>query len=504
MNFKMGLLENISEAQIESGAIYFAKDGEKQFGELYYDDNNNVRIKIAPRISKINFSDDSVLTLTKEDDTTITVTVPTASVAANGFMTVDNQHFAGIKTFPAINIRETDSNTQAAFILTANKVYDDTDNFVENVSIIASNYTKYIITNPDLINNNFLNNCKNYFSLLDWSVNQDAINYNGLILNGDRGILFFDSSDQTPGVSMRNGVIFCTSLGNENNPISSARISSIYNNALYIKSPYIYGDSNYYTLLKNEAIESNKTLILPNDNGELVYHSDNQQIGSINAPVYIETSGKVTACTKISTVHGGTGLDVIPLGHLMIGAGNIDNNNNAITTINTLAPVAAGSILVSNGINTAPKYAAPTLTWSAGNASTAPQISFNLNNQSTSVTLPFATSSTNGVVSTTTQTFAGAKTFSEALTASNTLKVNGKLTANNGAEIKNNLIATSIISSTNTTKSSIALSNSAISIASAQISLDGKIILTSASYGTKAQMEAISSPVEGQIFFVIE
>jgi hypothetical protein len=90
MNFKMGLLENISEAQIESGAIYFAKDGEKQFGELYYDDNNNVRIKIAPRISKINFSDDSVLTLTKEDDTTITVTVPTASVAANGFMTVDN------------------------------------------------------------------------------------------------------------------------------------------------------------------------------------------------------------------------------------------------------------------------------------------------------------------------------------------------------------------------------------------------------------------------------
>jgi hypothetical protein len=75
---------------------------------------------------------------------------------------------------------------------------------------------------------------------------------------------------------MRNGVIFCTSLGNENNPISSARISSIYNNALYIKSPYIYGDSDYYTLLKNEAIESNKTLILPNDNGELVYHSDNQ------------------------------------------------------------------------------------------------------------------------------------------------------------------------------------------------------------------------------------
>ena len=250
---------------------------------------------------------------------------------------------------------------------------------------------------------------------------------------------------------------------------------------LYVKNPCIYNsDGSRYIQLRTDltSTDNNKVLILPGESGELLYHSPNTKIGDTNIPVYIAASGAATECTTINVAHGGTGVATIESNGIMIG-----NGTNAIATI---APVAAGSILVSNGDNAAPKFAAPSLSWSAGNTTTAPTVSFNLNSKSTSVTIPFASGSATGLVNTTTQTFAGNKTFSGAVTASNTLTVSEKLTANKGAEIKSNLIATSIISSTNTTKSSITLSDNMISMLSAQIKLDGKIILTNDSYGTKA------------------
>ena len=105
-----------------------------------------------------------------------------------------------------------------------------------------------------------------------------------------------------------------------------------------------------------------------------------------------------------------------------------------------------------------------------------------------------------GLITNGSQIIAGAKTFSGAITASSTLTATGKITANGGAEIKNNLIATSIISSTNTTKSSITLSNSVISMLSTKISLDGKLILTNDSYGTSLPTSGME---EGQIFFLL-
>lgn len=267
---------------------------------------------------------------------------------------------------------------------------------------------------------------------------------------------------------------------------------------LHTKNPRIYNSNgNRYIQLQTDltSTDANYVLILPAAAGELVYHSNGKTTGSAAAPVYIAASGAATECTTINVAHGGTGLATIASNGIMIGKGT-----DAVATI---APVAKGSILVSNGTNAAPKFAAPSLSWSAGNATTAPTVSFNLNSQSTSVTIPFASSSATGLVNTTEQTFAGAKTFSGAVIASNTLTVSEKLTANKDAEIKNNLIATSIISSTNTTKSSITLSDNMISMLSTQIKLDGKIILTNDSYGTKAQMDAISAPVEGQIFFLI-
>jgi hypothetical protein len=141
---------------------------------------------------------------------------------------------------------------------------------------------------------------------------------------------------------------------------------------------------------------------------------------------------------------------------------------NGTSAVSTIAPVAVGSILVSDGTNKAPKYATPSLSWAAGTTTTAPSVSFTLNKQSTSVTIPFASGSATGLVNTTTQTFGGAKTFSGALTASDTLTVTQKLTANGGVQVSGNLITTSIVSSssTNTSKSSIALSNSKITMTS--------------------------------------
>ena len=263
----------------------------------------------------------------------------------------------------------------------------------------------------------------------------------------------------------------------------------------HVKNPRIYNsDGNRYIQLQTDltSTDSNYMLTLPAAAGELVYHSTGSAIGGAAAPVYIAASGAATECTTIDVAHGGTGAATIKSNGIMIG-----NGANAVTAID---PVAAGSILVSNGTNAAPKYAAPSLTWAAGNTTTAPTVSFNLNSQSTSVTIPFASGSATGLVNTTTQTFAGAKTFSGAMTASSTLTATGKITANGGAEIKNNLIATSIISSTNTTKSSITLSNSAISMLSTKISLDGKLILTNDSYGTSLPTSGME---EGQIFFLI-
>ena len=165
---------------------------------------------------------------------------------------------------------------------------------------------------------------------------------------------------------------------------------------LYTKNPRIYNsDGSRYIQLQTDlaSTDSNYVLTLPAAAGELVYHSTGSAIGGAAAPVYVAGSGAVTECTTINVAHGGTGVATIKSNGIMIG-----NGENAITTID---PVAAGSILVSNGTNAAPKYAAPSLSWSAGNTTTAPTVSFNLNSQSTSVTIPFANSSTTGLVNTT-------------------------------------------------------------------------------------------------------
>ena len=417
------------------------------------------------------------------------ITIPPASEdVAVGLITNGNQIIAGDKTFIGSILPE---NTAAA-IGASNQKWSNiyATNFMGNASTASKFESKVKINNTDFdgsydITTDIWGTERNI--AISGTASADAVK--GTNINGSTGYTLYIPDTMTGFTSITTTTLLPT------NSTDSAlgSTSQIWTN-LYIKNPRIYNsDGSRYIQLQTDltSTDNNKTITLPAETGELLYHSSGTVVGGTNTPIYISASGAATECTTIDVPHGGTGVATIASNGIVIGKGT-----NAVATI---APVAKGSILVSDGTNAAPKYAAPSLTWSAGNTFTAPTVSFNLNSQSTSVTIPFASGSATGLVNTTTQTFAGAKTFSGAMTASSTLTATGKITANGGAEIKNNLIATSIVSSTSTTKSSITLSNSAISMLSTKISLDGKIILTNDSYGTSFP----SNPEEGQIFFLI-
>ena len=579
MNFKMGPLANISETEIEPGAIYFAKDNDKLYGELYYDDSEGARIKIAPRISQASFNKESILTLLKEDSTYIDVNVPAASTESDGFVTTGEiQHFAGIKTFPAINIRKFNSEVETAWMLTAGNAYDSSNNFIENVSVIVSNFTQYIITNSNLVgDNSILANCKNFFADLDKFVNEEASSSNGLVLNGDRGILFFDTPNgQSPGVAIRNSTIFCSNLGCEQNPINQAYIDIIYgslegnadtatvlqtprkindtdfdgsadivtdkwgcsrtfniNNEahdsetiingsedyvlyipteltgfskinstnlygtnlgssdeqwtnLHIKNPHIYGNYNYSHLL-NSLADQNYTLFLPNSSGELIYHFKDEQVGSESIPIYVDSSGKVCQCSSIDVTHGGTGLNFINLGNLMIGAGN----NN---TINTLAPGSKGQILVSNGYNAMPTYITPSFSWTGETS-----LDLNINGVvAATAVLPEATNEHPGIVTTVNQQFSGLKIFDNII-------VNDILSAWN-VEIESNVFIQNDITLGGRIKSShlssqIIMNDNQIEINTPSLYLNGDIIkVSSNNYGEHLPDTGLE---EGRIFFLL-
>lgn len=418
------------------------------------------------------------------------IVIPPASEdVAVGLITNGNQIIAGDKTFIGSILPE----NAAAAIGASNQKWSNiyATNFMGNASTASKFESKVKINNTDFdgsadITTDIWGTERNI--AISGTANANAAN--GTNINGSTGYTLYIPDAMTGFTSITTTTLLPTN--STGSALGSA--TQIWTN-LYVKNPRIYNaDGSHYIQLKTDltSTDADKTLTLPAETGELLYHSVNTKVGDTNIPVYISASGAATECTIIDVPHGGTGVNTIASNGIVIGKGT-----NAISTI---APVAAGSILVSNGTNAAPKYAAPSLTWSAGNTTTAPTVSFNLNSQSTSVTIPFASSSATGLVNTTTQTFAGAKTFSGAITASSTLTATGKITANGGAEIKDNLIATSIISSTNTTKSSITLSNSLISMLSTKISLDGKLILTNDSYGTSLPTSGME---EGQIFFLI-
>lgn len=156
----------------------------------------------------------------------------------------------------------------------------------------------------------------------------------------------------------------------------------------------------------------------------------------------ITTSGTITLGGTLGAGFGGTGLASYTIGDLLYASGT--------TALSKLAGVATGNALISGGVATAPSWGKITPshvsgTWPVANGGTgltavggngtilgsdgsanlylsptvttnAAAIAFSRNGSNLELNLPNADASNRGTVSTTTQTFAGNKTFNGSIT----------------------------------------------------------------------------------------
>lgn len=171
----------------------------------------------------------------------------------------------------------------------------------------------------------------------------------------------------------------------------------------------IYSEGANYSEIVAQANGSH-TVFLPNHNSNmyLVHAGNNNAVGSASKPVYVAANGRVTEGTS----YGG--------GSLV----KLNNTSKAGAEAAFYAPTAggtAGQYLKANGATAAPTWASfvkPEVTWAAGTTA-GPTLSVKATGgTSTAVAVPSASGSASGIVTTGTQTFAGAKTFTQDLTIS--------------------------------------------------------------------------------------
>lgn len=113
IKLKMGSKTSLPSTK-NNGTVYFAKDGNKNFGELYYDDSNGARIKIAPKLSSVTFNTGTATNpefyINVEDGSKITASMPVAGESQWGVITTGNQDFSGAKGFSNIKIHNNSQN----------------------------------------------------------------------------------------------------------------------------------------------------------------------------------------------------------------------------------------------------------------------------------------------------------------------------------------------------------------------------------------------------------
>lgn len=125
----MGALDSLPSTAKEAGNVYFAKDKNKNFGELYYDDADGNRIKIAPSISNLtNYYNNGILTtkVILENNSIFESIIPLASDTASGIISTGAQTFAGNKTFNGdVSIKKlTITNTGTPQIVFSRSTYN--------------------------------------------------------------------------------------------------------------------------------------------------------------------------------------------------------------------------------------------------------------------------------------------------------------------------------------------------------------------------------------------
>ena len=320
----------------------------------------------------------------------------------------------------------------------------------------------------------------------------------GTSVDGGSAVTLYIPSTMSGFTSISTATLLATTIGDTKNWTGDA----------YITTLKLKGTStDIYHNIVSEATAV-KTMTLDNASGYFAYaplvNSTATAVGSSSRPVYVTAKGCITACDAISTQYGGTGLNTAPVGSLLVGADTTANNVITHNAMTTLAPAEKGSLLVSTG--SAPAYIKPSLSISSSTGSEL-KVKFTTNIDH-EITIPNASSSKAGIITTGEQTIAGAKTLSGALTAqqgitvSNGLTVSGTATFNNGITAKNGISLTG-----GSITHSGALTTSATNNLTVQAGSNyglylkgGLLVLDSSMYGTA---DPPTPTVEGQVYFKI-
>lgn len=597
IKLKMGAKADLPSS-VDRGTVYFAKDGNKNFGELYYGDENGNKVKIGgTNITGANFgftypdptnqdiADSLCLVIHMEDGSLIKSEKMTiANLYAPGLLTPTEyqQMPFGIKSFyPGIafgvfNEDLTTTDYSMGLIMTENltgqsesgdlvmaslnrplvfsSIWEESEAWagivIEEEQILFSAdlnadtlpmaldkdglfvkslgaETNYIPTAfiesitantitatafNGLFTGNLSGNANTATQLLPgkningtlfnggadittefWGTarnvkisNQADASIDGLSVDGARDIVLTIPSTMTNFVSITSTDLFGTNLGSK---------TSIWD-TLHIENPIIYNpldNSYFHKLVSKSNSTTGRTLNLPDSDGTLVFITS--AIGDENSPAYVASSGQVQACTSIAVEHGGTGRDALTAGSLLVG-----NGTSAVTLV---TGDTKGKILSSNGSSSAPSYVSPSLSWTDGGAS-GPTLKLSINSADTTSTIPIASGTVSGVVSTGEQTFGGKKIFSGAIQGNSTLAITGTSTFTGQITAANMILTGQLKSSANTSYSYMTLADTKITLKSSAIFLDGsKLLLNTTSsnmYGTTLPTTGLE---EGRVFFLL-
>ena len=554
IKLKMGAKASLPSS-VDSGTVYFAKDGDKNFGELYYGDANGNKVKIGgTTLSSINFNNTGVITLSFEDGTSVTGTLPVANEDIYGIINNTTQSFKGVKTFTDeiivskisfINSGNIES-TEDRISIYDNRLQIGTGGFHVNVTSADNPATLTLEAGSGLWTESLGNNSHNIPIAFIEEIHSSSIRAaqfegafagdleghakdayswtNAILLNGTevkggeteeiitakwgaaRNISISNSAGTTTGTmidgSAADGYTLIipstmtgfTSITSANLLATNLGTTGTPIGTSHFKDTYFHNpnNNNYKHKLTSNAGSVDCELQLPNTSGLIVTKTSlTAAVGGLNAPVFVAASGEVTACSTISVEHGGTGSNSLSAYSLLYG-----NGTNAVGQI---PPMAQGRILVSGGTTSAPVYASPSLSFSTGSSN--PTVSFTINGATyTSATgIQSATGENPGIVSTTSQTFAGAKTFTGAAT------FNAGITSTTGT-FSSQINATSIklsgqLKSHSAGTSYMTLTDTKATVTSPTVYLNGTtIVLNSSNYGATLPTTNLE---EGRIFFLL-
>lgn len=168
----------------------------------------------------------------------------------------------------------------------------------------------------------------------------------------------------------------------------------------------LYSASTAYHELAGLSITTNRTHTLPDMSGWLVSTTDTStRVGSTTQPVYVDTNGQVKACsyTISATINAGT-------------TGNLAYYSGA-NTIDDMAAGTNGQVMQTQGAGKHTWQTVAWAAWTAGTATDGPKANLKIGSVTfTSASIPAASATASGVVTATSQTFAGVKTFNNGLT----------------------------------------------------------------------------------------